>query len=100
VRLHWCRLGEILQLRRSDVREEDGIWAIHITPRAGDTKTDLPRWVPLHEHLIAQGFVAWVQAQQHERLSYRAPDDTRQRISPAYQSAYKPPAGVRAKACA
>lgn len=52
-----ARVGEILQLRSQDVAQMDGIWSMHITPEAGSTKTDKPRWVPIHEHLLAQGFV-------------------------------------------
>ncbi|RZJ45942.1 MAG: hypothetical protein EON86_00335 [Brevundimonas sp.] len=52
-----ARVNEITQLRAEDVHEEDGIWSIKITPDAGSVKTKEARTVPLHSHLIEQGFV-------------------------------------------
>lgn len=52
-----ARIVEIMQLRGMDVRRQDGLWCIRITPEAGTQKSDEQRDVPLHEHLIAQGFV-------------------------------------------
>jgi integrase len=52
-----ARVGEITQLRGSDVFERDGTHAILITPEAGTVKTRKARAVPLHEHLIEQGFL-------------------------------------------
>lgn len=51
-----ARVNEISQLRGSDVVQVDGIWAIHITPEAGTVKSGQARVVPLHPHLIEQGF--------------------------------------------
>lgn len=53
-----ARVNEISQLRGEDVMRQDGIWAILITPEAGSVKTGVARTVPLHPHLIEQGFVA------------------------------------------
>lgn len=50
-----ARVGEITQLRDGDIRQEDGVWIIHITPEAGSVKTYEARSVPLHSHLIEQG---------------------------------------------
>jgi len=50
-----ARVGEITQLRAKDVRREQGVWIIHITPEAGSVKTHEARSVPLHSHLIEQG---------------------------------------------
>lgn len=50
-----ARVNEITQLRAMDIREEDGIWIIHITPDAGSVKTGKARKVPIHSHLIEQG---------------------------------------------
>ncbi|MEA1619213.1 tyrosine-type recombinase/integrase [Erythrobacter sp. T5W1-R] len=51
-----ARVNEITQLRAMDIREEDGVWIIHITPEAGSVKTGKARKVPIHSHLIDQGF--------------------------------------------
>jgi integrase len=65
----WCpwlaaysgaRMGELTQLRRADIVEQDGIHAMKISPEAGTTKTGKARTVPLHEHLIKQGFLIFV----------------------------------------
>jgi integrase len=52
-----ARVGEITQLRGIDVVERDGAHALRITPEAGTVKGRKPRVVPLHEHLIEQGFL-------------------------------------------
>jgi hypothetical protein len=57
-----ARAGEITQMRGQDVVERDGISALRITPEAGSVKTREARTVPIHEHLIEQGFLAYVQA--------------------------------------
>lgn len=51
-----ARVNEITQLRQKDIVQRDGVWCIHITPDAGSVKTDEERTVPLHPHLIEQGF--------------------------------------------
>jgi integrase len=51
-----ARVNEITQLRAMDIREEEGVWIIHITPDAGSVKTGKGRKVPIHSHLIEQGF--------------------------------------------
>jgi integrase len=65
-----ARAGEITQLRGQDVKERDGIKAIWITPEAGSVKTGEPRWVPIHEHLIAQGFLDYVKRKGKGPLFY------------------------------
>jgi integrase len=65
-----ARVGEITQLRGADVVGEDGVWAIHITPDAGTVKTRQGRTVPLHEHLIAQGFLKFASARGKGPLFY------------------------------
>lgn len=53
-----ARVGEIAQLRKQDVfKHEEGIWCIRITPDAGSQKANRTREVPLHPHLIEQGFL-------------------------------------------
>jgi integrase len=52
-----ARVGEITQLRGCDVIKRDGTHALLITPDAGTVKNRKARVVPLHEHLIEQGFL-------------------------------------------
>jgi integrase len=53
-----ARVGEMTQLRREDVRQEKEVWCVRITPEAGSQKVDRAYLVPLHPHLIEQGFLA------------------------------------------
>jgi integrase len=55
-----ARVMEAIQLRKEDVRKEKDGWIIRLTPEAGDIKTDVYREVPVHEHLIADGFIKFV----------------------------------------
>ena len=54
-----------MQLRGVDIIEQDGVNAIAIKPEAGTVKMGRGRVVPLHEHLIAQGFLAFVASRRH-----------------------------------
>jgi integrase len=67
-----ARSGEITQLRGSDV-EQKGVHAIRITPEAGSVKAGKPRTVPLHEHLIEQGFLDFVNRNGRGPLFYNEP---------------------------
>jgi integrase len=51
------RPGEACQLRGKDVTETPHGWVMRITPEAGTVKGGAARTVPLHEHLIEQGFI-------------------------------------------
>jgi len=65
------RPGEACQLRAEDVRQHPaGFWTMNITPEAGDVKGNAARTVPLHEHLIEQGFIAFAQSQGKGPLFY------------------------------
>jgi integrase len=68
-----ARAGEITQLRGCDVSQQDGMTAITITPEAGTVKTRKARRVPLHEHLIAQGFPEFVSKMGRGPLFYDPP---------------------------
>jgi integrase len=70
-----ARVGEITQLRGVDVTEQDGVKVIKITPEAGTVKTGQGRVVPLHEHLIAQGFLTFVVSRHYGPLFYNAVKD-------------------------
>jgi integrase len=65
-----ARSGEIAQLRSCDIIDREGIRAIRITPDAGTVKTGRTRVVPIHEHLIAQGFLEFVQRNGRGPLFY------------------------------
>ena len=67
-----ARPGEITQLRGTDVIERDGIHALRITPGAGAVKGGKARVVPLHEHLMAQGFLNFVAQRGAGPLFYKA----------------------------
>lgn len=66
-----ARVSEITQLRACDIQREDNIWFIHITPDAGSVKTGEARKVPLHSHLIEQGFTAFAEAGSEIPLFYQ-----------------------------
>ena len=56
-----ARAGEITQLRGSDVQKRGAFHVMRLTPAAGTIKTRQARVVPLHEHLIGQGFIEFVE---------------------------------------
>ena len=72
-----ARVNEFSQLRAEDVFEESGIWAVRITPEAGSVKSKEAREVPLHSHLIAQGFLEVVKAIEKGPIFY---DPSAQRV--------------------
>ncbi|ANY78915.1 hypothetical protein BB934_12410 [Microvirga ossetica] len=55
-----ARVGEIVQLRKRDVRNESGLWIVTITPEAGTVKDKQAREFPIHSHLIELGFAEFV----------------------------------------
>jgi len=54
------RIGEMTQLRKEDVVEQDGVTALCITPEAGTVKDREFRLVPVHPRLIEIGFLTFV----------------------------------------
>ncbi|WNK01065.1 tyrosine-type recombinase/integrase [Thalassospiraceae bacterium LMO-JJ14] len=76
-----ARVGEMVQLRREDVTEDDGHWVLLITPEAGRVKNKKPRKVVMHTHLIELGFPKFVQcaAEGHLFFSKAGGEDTRGR---------------------
>jgi integrase len=56
-----ARSGEITQLRGRDMEPRGRFYVMKLTPDAGPIKTQQARVVPIHEHLIAQGFLEMVQ---------------------------------------
>jgi integrase len=67
-----ARAGEITQLRGKDVMKHEGVDAIRVTPDAGTVKTREPRTIPIHQHLIAQGFLKFVNSKGEGPLFYNA----------------------------
>jgi integrase len=57
-----ARIGEMLQLRKEDLRREGKVYILRITPEAGTVKGRKFRDVPLHPHLVELGFPAFVEA--------------------------------------
>ena len=57
-----ARPGEIAQLRGVDIQERDHINVMVLTPDAGTMKTRKARTVPIHRHLIEQGFLDFVRS--------------------------------------
>ena len=69
-----ARVNEITQLRGMDVVkrnfEGEAVWTINITPDAGPVKTGEAREVPLHSHLVEQGFPEFVASRGKGPLFY------------------------------
>jgi integrase len=71
-----ARIGEVLQLRRSDLSQKEDHWVMRITPEAGTTKDKKWREVPLHPHLIEIGFAEFVEASPEGYLFVNCPRGT------------------------
>lgn len=52
-----ARVGEMIQIRKEDIRREGKLWVLHVTPEAGPVKTDEARDVVLHRQIIEEGFL-------------------------------------------
>lgn len=60
-----ARVSEVAQLRVSDVRDEGGVWTIHILHAQADgvsTKSGESRLAPVHSTLIRIGFIRFIEA--------------------------------------
>jgi integrase len=55
-----ARVGEMLQLRKEDLRREGDWWVLKVTPEAGTVKSNEARDVVLHPHLVEMGFPEFV----------------------------------------
>ena len=82
-----ARAGEITQLRGSDVQQRGKDYFAKLSPSAGKIKTRKARTVPLHEHLVAQGFISFVERSGSGPLFYQpisgSPDGPKPRQSAA-----------------
>jgi len=97
-----ARPQDITQLRGKDVQAVDGIWTLNVTPEAGTVKNAQARRVPLHNHLIEQGFLDFVKSKGDGPLFYRPrraqgdnSEPTKQSKSPAAQARQRLAAWVR-----
>jgi len=90
----WCpwlsaytgaRVAELCNLRGDDIWEEDGVVIMHLRK----TKGGVPRKVPLHAHLIEQGFLGFVRSRGAGPLFY---DEARHQ-----KGAQADPAEIRAQ---
>jgi integrase len=84
-----ARPAEITQLRGVDVEHIEGIWTLNLTPEAGTIKGGVARRVPLHPHLVEQGFLEFVRGRGEAPLFFR-PRTNRKTDEPA--KALKSPA--------
>jgi integrase len=76
-----ARAGEITQLRGSDVQQRGSFHYAVLTPDAGTIKTRKVRVVPLHEHIIAQGFLSFVETRGKGPLFF-TPEATKGAVDP------------------
>lgn len=77
-----ARISELTQLRKTDVREEQGIKYLRLTPAAGSIKSGWYRDVPIHPHLVELGFLEFVEGCGDGPLFYHERESTAQ-TSPA-----------------
>ncbi|MCK1410184.1 site-specific integrase [Bradyrhizobium sp. 76] len=56
-----CRIAEVLQLRKEDVRKDTQHRVFDFNPAAGSIKSGLYRLVPVHQHLIDLGLLRFVE---------------------------------------
>jgi integrase len=74
-----ARIGEIMQIRKSEVLQEGEIHFVRLTPEAGSVKSRIFRDVPLHPQLIEEGFLKFVAQSVEEPLFYAADADLEKR---------------------
>jgi integrase len=82
-----CRLEEVTQLLKSDVREVDGVWVLEITDAGAEQKVknkSSRRTVPLHPKLIEKGFLAHRERSPGPRLFQQLTADQRGRYGGPY----------------
>ena len=97
-----ARAGEITQLRGIDILQRGDDYFARLTPSAGKIKTRKARTIPLHEHLISQDFLEFVERARGGPLFYDAarmtassPAKKRPRQSPAERTRGRLGAWVR-----
>ncbi|TAH65349.1 MAG: hypothetical protein EWM45_15345 [Rhodopseudomonas palustris] len=56
-------MAEVIQLRKQDLRNDpEHGWILRLSPDAGSIKNNKYCDVPVHEHLVATGFIDFVKA--------------------------------------
>lgn len=85
-----ARAGEVTQLRGIDVQKRGAFYVMRLTPEAGTIKTGEARVVPIHDHLIEQGFLQFVQERGRGPLFYNDPAKKTGKSDPLNPS--RPPA--------
>jgi integrase len=63
-----ARVGEMVQLRKEDIKQIGASWLISVTPEAGTVKGKERRDIPLHSHLVDMGFLEFVQSSDNGYL--------------------------------
>jgi integrase len=86
-----ARAGEITQLRGIDIERRGNLHVMRLRPAAGSIKTGEARTVPLHEHLIEQGFLDFVHMRGKGPLFYED-DSTTNRAADDPMKPKRPPA--------
>jgi integrase len=86
------RVGEMAQLRKQDIKQENGTWIITISHEAGTQKRKATWSIPLHPHLIEMGFLEFVQAAEDGHLFLTPRPDRYRPDSP--ESRTKDPQGI------
>jgi integrase len=82
-----ARVNEMTQLRGEDVFAVMDLWCVRICPEAGTVKNTKERIVPLHPHLIEQGFVKFARRAGKGPLFYSPARQRRaDRKNPTYAS--------------
>ncbi len=65
-----ARVNELSQLRGNDVINQNGIWCLRISPEAGTVKNNSVRLIPLHSHVIEQGFLSLAVSHGNDPVFY------------------------------
>jgi integrase len=86
-----ARVGEITQLRMQDIELRDCGPVLRITPDAGTQKTGQARWVPVHPHVIENGFLAFID-EVKARMGKRGPLFYQPPARPSRNPNYRGPA--------
>jgi integrase len=76
-----ARAGEMTQLRSEDIQKSGEVYFAHLIPSAGTIKSGRARTVPLHDHLIELGFIAFVMAHGSGPMFYK-PSRNKKAIDP------------------
>jgi integrase len=82
-----ARVGEIVQLRKQDIRQHAGHWVMHITPEAYTQKTDTARDVVIHPQIIERGLAKFLDGAASGYLFMSPKSDDAKDIRGAWRTA-------------